>query len=60
MLHNSARLFTILHRKALFGHRESGKACIVRGSAMETKTKLLDHMRDVMRLKHLSLRMEDA
>ena len=27
---------------------------------MESKTKLLDQMRDVLRLKHLSLRTEEA
>src|SRR5215471_2839737 len=31
-----------------------------RGMRVESKTKLLDEMRDVLRLKHLSLRTEEA
>jgi integrase len=60
MLYNSAHLFTISYEKALFGHLEGGKGCIVRESAMETKIKLLDRVRNVMRLKHMSLRTEQA
>ena len=60
MLYDSAHWFTMSDGKALFGHRKGAKGCIVRGSAMEPKTNLLDRMRDIMRLKHMSLRTEDA
>jgi hypothetical protein len=60
MLYDHAHLFTIAYRKALFGHLDGGKGGIVRGSAMEPKIKLLDPMRNVMRLKHMSLRTENA
>lgn len=39
---------------------KDAKGSIVRGGSMEAKTALLDHMRHVMRLKHRSLRIEDA
>jgi hypothetical protein len=36
------------------------KGVLVPEGMMEPKTRLLDHMRNVMRLKHMSLRTEEA
>ena len=57
----SVHMFTIEKLERLSSAIVKGeKGFLVQGGTMEAKTRLLDHMRNVMRLKHVSLRTEEA
>ena len=59
--YSSVHVFTIEKLKRLSSAIVKGeKGFLVQGGTMEAKTRLLDHMRNVMRLKHMSLRTEEA
>ena len=59
--YSSVHMFIIEKLKRLSSAIVKGeKGFLVQGGTMEAKTRLLDHMRNVMRLKHMSLRTEEA